>query len=315
MKAFNKHTAVFGRAPLLALLALVSPPLLASSVDLSIRLSDSLDPVQVGDLLIYDLLVSNSGPDVATGTQISFETGGGLAGLSSNLASCAPGNNLLVCDLGDFAPGSLGFEIRGQTLVEGVVESSVVVSSLGIDEFIDNNSDTESTTVEAAAGADLAAFISATPDPVAPGGRLDYSVSWLNFGPEPTSANGLVAMDPGFSLLDFALLGGGPGDVCSFNATSNILACALANLAVGTEVLLNITGLALDSGLDELRAITSIDGDLTDGAEENNIASVTSAISSPPVSAVPIPAAAWLFGSALFGLIAIRRRQITFKAL
>ena len=276
----------------------------AALVDLEISLLENSDPVILGDPLTFNLTVENFGPDSAENTLVEFSTGTGFSGISSNLASCAPGLNFVACDLGTLSPGAfLDFEITGTPIQAGVFNSQATVSSSGQDSAEENNTASQQTLVVESAGADLAAFITATPDPVAPGGRLDYEVSWSNLGPNETSADGLVVFDTGFTLLNFALLGTSADADCSFNATSNALDCSMSNLINGASVLLGISGLSAVSGITSLTTATSIMGS-RDNNDANNIA-----LAITQVSAVPVPAAVWLFGTALIGLVGFGRRR------
>ena len=70
---------------------------------------------------------------------------------------------------------------------------------------------------------------------------------------------------------------------------------------VGTQVVLNSAagGLVLFEGINSLTVQNLNNNGVTDGYD----------IAFHAVSQVPIPAAAWLFGSALFGLVAVARRR------
>jgi uncharacterized repeat protein (TIGR01451 family) len=99
-------------AAAIALLALAMLPAAASAatVDLGVTQTDSPDPAQTGEPLIYALQVSNAGPDAAATVRLvdKLPARVDLIDVRAPGASCESPNHRVVCSFGDLAAGATG---------------------------------------------------------------------------------------------------------------------------------------------------------------------------------------------------------------
>ena len=126
--------------------------------DLSLTKSDSPDPVTVGAVLTYTILVSNAGPDPATNVvvtddlpkQVDFVS----ATASSGSCQSPPGKGKggkVECNLGTLSNGGTAtVTIRTTATKAGDISNTASVTSEVTDPQTANNSDTEATKVLAA---------------------------------------------------------------------------------------------------------------------------------------------------------------------
>ena len=144
-----------------------------AEADLSIRKTDSSDPVTAGTALSYTMTVSNAGPSVATGVQIN-----------DNRPVGATPNGLMVTNVGSINPGSttsatISVTVNSSKL--GVLTNLAFVSAATTDSNTGNNSATELTTVNSSA--DLLIVKTDSPDPVVASSNLVYTITVTNLGP------------------------------------------------------------------------------------------------------------------------------------
>jgi uncharacterized repeat protein (TIGR01451 family)/fimbrial isopeptide formation D2 family protein len=116
--------------------------------DLAVTKSDDPDPVIVGTLLTYTLLVTNNGPSVARNTAVTDTQPPEVAFVSAEPAQSS-GPNPLVWSLGDLAVGEvrrLTVTVRVLVTTTDVFTNAVVVGSDTPDDNPGNNGDEEPTT-------------------------------------------------------------------------------------------------------------------------------------------------------------------------
>jgi uncharacterized repeat protein (TIGR01451 family)/fimbrial isopeptide formation D2 family protein len=116
--------------------------------DLAVTKSDDPDPVIVGTLLTYTLLVTNNGPSVARNAAVTDTLPPEVAFVSADPPPTS-GPNPLVWSLGDLAVGEvrrLTVTVRVLVTTTDVFTNAVVVGSNTPDDNPGNNGDEESTT-------------------------------------------------------------------------------------------------------------------------------------------------------------------------
>ncbi len=189
---------------------LLFPLAAAAGVDLVVNNADSPDPVAAGGVVTYTITVANSSFDTdATGvnTTHSVPAGASYQGFAGAGVNCtgmvvgAPGPGTLNCTLPNLAANNaqVTFTIRLGSTLQGTITLGATAASTEPDDLPGNNSDPESTTVNA--GANLAM----NKTPAAASGTSGSSFSWAlsvtNNGPD--AATQLVVQDPvptGFNL-------------------------------------------------------------------------------------------------------------------
>jgi uncharacterized repeat protein (TIGR01451 family) len=119
------------------------------AADLSLALSDSPDPVVVGEPLTYTIIITNNGPSAAAGVTVTDVLPANTTFISATAGqgSCT-GTNTVVCNLGMLASGaSTTVTIVVVPTTPGVLNNSANVASATSDPAPGNNSATTTTTV------------------------------------------------------------------------------------------------------------------------------------------------------------------------
>lgn len=255
-----------------------SPP--PPVVDLSIDLTDSADPVGVGDDFEYRARVRNLGPDVASGVRVTFVLPAGI----SSLGSVTPG---WTCQGGASVECTLGGTLAngGESLLAlrvraGMSGSAIVSANVGgtiSDPAQSNNSDSETTTVQAGVNqADLALSASA-PASASAGSRVDVSATIRNLGPGPAAAVQLRAQ-PGSGIAFES--GSGSGFSCT--ASGGVLDCRGGSLAGGASIVLQLQALLATTASGNVTASLSASSTTPDPVAPNNGANLSIAVTSAP---------------------------------
>jgi len=159
------------------------------SADLTLGKVGMPDPVLAGEVLLYQLTVSNTGPSDAVGVVVTdtVPVSTTFAGASP---ACVESGGVVTCALGTLGAGeraSVWIEVRVDAGVAGgtILTNSAGVSSDTTDPDPTDDTTSEETTVYQAAGnpTDLAIGKVAWPDPVVAGEVLTYTLVVTNEGP------------------------------------------------------------------------------------------------------------------------------------
>jgi uncharacterized repeat protein (TIGR01451 family) len=161
--------------------------------DLSLAKEDAVDPVVVGDAIVYTLTVSNGGHDAALNVSLTDTLPAEVTFTSAtpDQGSCGQAARTVTCDLGDISSGaSADVVIVAVATAPGALTNSAAASSDTLDLNPDNNNASEDTTVNAlpVPEADLSIAKSDGLDPVGAGGVLSYTLVITNNGPDAASA-------------------------------------------------------------------------------------------------------------------------------
>ncbi|MCX4666253.1 hypothetical protein OG453_06175 [Streptomyces sp. NBC_01381] len=127
-----------------------------SGADLSTAVSDTPDPVALGDSFTDTVTVANNGPGAATSVDTSVTYTGAavsVGSVSSSQGTCTPSGSTVNCSLGSLAAsGSATVTVTVEPAATGTVTATATSSAVEDDPTPGNNSDSESTTVNNANG-------------------------------------------------------------------------------------------------------------------------------------------------------------------
>ena len=128
-----------------------STPPPAPKADLSVTLTDNVDPVVEGDAVEYRFRVDNAGPSAATGVTVATTVPADAT--VAPASGCSQAGSVVTCAVGDVASGASATGVLtvhhgspGAKTVTSVVDSAVEDSNAA------NDSATQTTTVESEAG-------------------------------------------------------------------------------------------------------------------------------------------------------------------
>ncbi|HKH48023.1 MAG TPA: DUF11 domain-containing protein [Thermoanaerobaculia bacterium] len=268
--------------PALVLLA-AAPEAAFAAADLVVTKVEDADPVTAGADLTYTITVTNNGPDPADDVawsdtlpaETTFVSLAQPGGWTCSTPAAGSGGTV-SCSLNPLAVGSAVF-----TLVVHVdpsvppgteITNLAGASSTTPDPEPENEVGIATTTVDGSA--DLSVVKVDTPDPVAAGTSLTYTITVKNAG--PNYAGSVVLDDPLPADTTFQSLSAAAGWSCStpaVGAAGNV-SCSIASFAPGNPVFtLTVTvgsGVANGTVLTNTAAVTSPTPDKNPGNESAN---------------------------------------------
>src|SRR6266540_3622997 len=177
------------------LLGVLLPPAVsagAATADLSVSKVDSPYPVVAGSTITYTISVTNSGPDAASNVSLSDTTPPGTTFVSVTPGAgwtCPPlpvgGTGTQTCTNPSVPVGTstitLVLNVAAATPNGTIITNTASVTSPD-DAITGNNSASATTTVSS--GANFLVLKSDSPDPVAVGGNITYTLTVRNDGPQ-----------------------------------------------------------------------------------------------------------------------------------
>jgi uncharacterized repeat protein (TIGR01451 family) len=210
-----------------------------TSANLSVTKSDAPDPVLAGNMLTYTLSINNAGPNTATGVRLTDSLPGNNTVFFDN-ATASQGScfwaNAVACNLGDLASGATSqvtITVNvGATVTATVLTNTASVASNVVDPNGANNTATVTTTVNRSA--DLVVTKSDSPDPVAAGQALTYTIEVTNTGPSDA---------PGVILTDTLPAGATFSFVENFFGTctgTSVVVCSVGDLYPGNSAFVTL---------------------------------------------------------------------------
>ncbi|WP_176738773.1 calcium-binding protein [Micromonospora matsumotoense] len=126
----------------------VNVAVVALSADLSVSVSDSADPVGIGDIYEYTITVTNNGPDPAFGLAVPITLSGAARTLLTAAGGCSYSPPVAYCSRSTLASGtSYNFNLGIRADAVGTVTATAVTSTNSVDPTSGNNTDAETTTV------------------------------------------------------------------------------------------------------------------------------------------------------------------------
>lgn len=258
--------------------------------DLAVTATDSPDPVAPDGDITYTATVTNNGPDTATGVTLSIYNSEGLRFQSLSVPAgwtCStPAVNATAnfnCTNASFASGASStftmvlrapsdvLGINDRTLTTGfLVTSNTVADPVG-----GNNVDNE-TTAYVTPDADLQITASDSPDPVANGNNVTFTVTATNAGPD-AAPNTMVTLSPHPSLT-FQSVSAPAGWTCTTPAvdTAGVVQCTNASLASGGSATFTLVTKVVASGSGgTLNSNFTVSSNVQDPNNVNNSAGVS----------------------------------------
>lgn len=167
----------------LGLLLLLMHAAAHALVDIVVNQTDSPDPIGAGGLLTYTIVVTNNGPDNATGVVLTdtIPASSTFSSVSTTKGSCS-GTTTVTCTIGALTVGeSATVQLRVVPNTIGTLTNTVASTRNEPDSNAANNSDTDITTVQA--GTDLRILKTDSADPVSQGDTFSYALNVTNLGP------------------------------------------------------------------------------------------------------------------------------------
>ena len=122
-----------------------------NTADLSISKTDSPDPVTVGSILTYTIIVTNNGSSAATGVHLrdTLPAGAKFRSVTADQGSCSLSKNEVVCDLGVLVNGATAtVTIDVTSTVVGVIANRALVQANEPDPDLCDNTVKAVTTVQ-----------------------------------------------------------------------------------------------------------------------------------------------------------------------
>jgi uncharacterized repeat protein (TIGR01451 family) len=250
-------------------------------LDMGVTKTDGLTTAAPGQVLTYTIRVSNAGPDDATGATVTDAVPAALTGATWS-CSATPGSTCTASGAGSIndtvnvlVGGTATYLLTGTVdpAATGTLSNTVTVTPPlgGFDPNTADNSATDTDTL--VPRADLSVAKTDSPDPVLPGGPLNYVVTVTNLG--PSNATGVTLIDTLPSGVAFVSSTPGPPTCVLAGPTLTCNLGALAGAATST-VSIDTTVGASAAGI--LVNSASVSASETDPSSSNNSASAATAV-------------------------------------
>jgi uncharacterized repeat protein (TIGR01451 family) len=243
------------------------------SADLSISIVDAPDPASVGQDVTYTATVANAGPAGATSVTLTdtLPAGVNFVSATSSQGACSQLAGTVTCTLGSMVSGgSATVTIVVRPTVPGTIIDAATVQAAEVDPTPADASDSESTQVDASA--DLSITKIATPNPVALGQNLTYTMVVGNAG--PSDATGVTLTDPLPAGVTF-VSANSPLGPCGF--ASGTMTCTIGNLTANASAMVTLVVTPTIAGA--VSNTATVDANEADPAAPNDAATADATVS------------------------------------
>ncbi|WP_160168423.1 putative Ig domain-containing protein, partial [Novipirellula maiorica] len=235
--------------------------------DLVVTISDSSDPVIVGENLVYTVSVSNEGPKIAQDVVLTNHLPSEVQFVSAT-TPCDESAGIVSCALGDLMVGDAEtFYIEVIPTVAGQLTNTASAASSTADPNTDNNAISETTVVDPLR-ADLFVTIRDDADPVQEGDHVVYTLTVTNEGPNHAVGTVLTTTLP--ASVTFV----SSSSDCSDDGGE--ITCNIGDLASGQTVDLQIEMATTTPG--EISNIATVTSDTLDPNSTNNVNTETTQV-------------------------------------
>jgi uncharacterized protein len=218
----------------------------ATSANLTVTKTDSPDPVDAGSNLTYTISVLNAGPSSASTVALTdavpadttFVSVSAPLGWTCGTQPPVGGTGNVICTNPSMAPGTanitLVVNVNPSTADGTTLSNTATVTTTTTDPSMGDQTDTETTMVEASA--DLSVAKVDTPDPVTAGTVLTYTITLNNAG--PSTATGLTLTDAVPANTTFVSFTEPGGWTCTTPAVggTGTISCTNPSVPIGNQV-------------------------------------------------------------------------------
>ena len=256
-----------------------------AAADASVTITDGQASAVPGQPVTYTIVATNAGPDPLTGARVTTTLPGlqavtwtCVASAGSNCA--ATGSGSIDDTVGLLSSGTLTYTLNATinpAATGNLTNTATIALAAGAtDPTPANNtaSDTDTLTPRA----DLSLAKSDSPDPVAPGGTLTYTIQVTNLG--PSSSTGMTVVDPLPPGVSFVSSNPG-GPTCTLAAS--VLTCHLGGVAPGANRTVTVVVTVGSATSGPLSNTASVTGNETDLVSANNSDTETTTVSATPL--------------------------------
>lgn len=212
--------------------------------DLKLASKADVEPVLLGQGIVYTLSVTNAGPYDTSSVQLTNQLPAGIQWVSSlaSQGACSTVGQTVTCNLGTLAMGvEAEVKVNGLAVATGLMTNVTGVASAQADPNLADNLAKVATTVVPAA--DLIVWQSHLPEPVVVSQNLNYTLIVSNRGPSQTA--GVVLTDPIPNLSAYVDAIPTQGKCTNDNG---LLRCDLGVLAAGAAATVQLQTATLLSG-------------------------------------------------------------------
>ncbi|MBX7116012.1 MAG: tandem-95 repeat protein [Myxococcaceae bacterium] len=276
--------------------AVTDIPLCLEPADLSITKTDMLTSEVPGTQVTYAIVVTNNGPNVATGAHVLDTLPGVLTGATwtctgggGGTCSAAMGSGSINTFVNLPAMGTATFSVTANidpaTTANLVNTAQVVSPPIVNDSVLGNNSATDTDTL--GPQADISVALTESVDPVNEDANFNYLIVVSNAG--PSTATTLSANFPVPSGVTY-VSASGTGWTC--NQSMGIVTCSRTNLAPATAaptITVTVTAPGMGGSLNASVSVSSAtaDADLMNNSATQ--ATTVAPVNDPPLNQVPGP--------------------------
>jgi len=252
-----------------------------NSIDLQVTQTDSATNIFITTNETYNLVVTNNGASTATEVFITnmIPAGSTFVSATPGTGSCFQSTTIVTCRLGDLiSSGTINIAIVVTLNTVGTNTNTVFVDSVNPDGTILNNESIENTTVYVN-NVDMGVSQTNSAGTIDYASNETYAITVTN-NSSTDSAISLVLISTLPSSASFVSYTADTGWSCA--ASSNIVTCNLASLALSTSSVVNITATLNTAGSNTNTVVISAAN--TDSNSANDSAAVVTTVGSAPPS-------------------------------
>ena len=238
------------------------------------------NPVLFGSNLTYTIKATNSGPSLASATQVVDPLPAGLTFVSaqSTLGSCTQFQGVVTCNLGNLSSGAVAtVTIVAKPGLVGLLTNTASISSPAVDFASSNNSISTVTTVNPLAN--LSLLKSVVSSPVIVTSNLVYTLSVSNLG--PTFSSGVTVTDPLPPNTVYVSAQSSQG-FCT--ADGGIVTCNLGTLTNGGSATISVVVTPMLEG--NITNVATVASGTADFAVGNNTSSALAFVTNHPAGPI-----------------------------